>query len=429
MRLASIDRRTRSDAAITSVRDDEFFAEQFPALVERHGELAGAGLRALGGRPLTLEAPQGVWTLAAPDGTLAVRTGPVDGAVVIELDATQFSDWSQQLRTFNAMSVAHEVRMHHGSDRQLQIWDAVWVALLEGWPAVTSDLDFRDRGGDPLDLDRVFTPDDDPTDTAHFLREAGYLHLRDWLDPSAMATIADDIDRALPSYAEGDGRSWWAGLADGSRRCVRLQHFVEHSPTTAELLASDRWDTLRRVLAGDDDLVQAPIEGNCIEALVKPLGVVEGISDVPWHRDCNFGRHAYGCSSTTIGISVTAANATSGQLRVVAGSHRVAMPPLFASDESYLPVVPVPTETGDLTVHLSCTLHEAMPPLERERKVMYTGFGLRPHADARPDAKADLASLRERAHTLTSQPASPVARQSTSRTPSGSRPSADLHPA
>jgi hypothetical protein len=176
------------------------------------------------------------------------------------------------------------------------------------------------------------------------------------------------------------------------------------------MLRSERWAALRRALAGDDDLVQAPIEGNCIEALVKPLGVVEGISDVPWHRDCNFGRHAYGCSSTTIGVSVTAGSATSGQLCVVAGSHRVAMPPLFAFAESYLPVVAVPTEKGDLTVHLSCTLHEAMPPLERERKVMYTGFGLRPRDDAQPEAKAALANLRERAHKLQSQPPSPLAR-------------------
>ena len=412
MSLASLDRRTRSDAHITRVRDDEFFAEQFPGLVERNGALAGAGLRALGGQPLTLAAPAGVWTLIERNGVLAVDPATVDGAVVVDVDEVQFSDWAQQLRTFNAMSVARGLTMHKGNERTLQIWDAVWVALLEGWPAVDPGLEFRDRSGAPLALGQVFTPDDDPLDIAHFLREAGYLHLRGWLEPAAMTQITDDIDRALPEYTEGDGRSWWAGLADGSRRCVRLQHFVEFSPTTAEILKSARWDALRDALAGDDDLVQAPVEGNCIEALVKPLGVVQGISDVPWHRDCNFGRHAYSCSSTTVGISVTAGSATSGQLRVVAGSHRVAMPPLFAPDESYLPVVAVPTETGDLTVHLSCTLHEAMPPLERDRKVMYTGFGLRPRNNARPDAKADLASLRERAHTLTSQPASPLAGRS-----------------
>ena len=28
---------------------------------------------------------------------------------------------------------------------------------------------------------------------------------------------------------------------------------------------------------------------NVIEALVKPIGVVEGISDLPWHKDCSLG--------------------------------------------------------------------------------------------------------------------------------------------
>jgi hypothetical protein len=226
-----------------------------------------------------------------------------------------------------------------------------------------------------------------------------------------MVTIAEDIDRALPRYAKGDGRSWWATVADGAERCVRLQHFVDHSPTTAAMLRSERWEQLRLTLAGDDDLLQAPVQGNCIEALVKPLAVVRGVSDVPWHRDCNFGRHAYGCAGTTVGVSVTPGAATSGQLRVVAGSHRVCMPATLANRSPYLPVVALPTETGDLTVHLSCTLHEAQPPLERERKVMYTGFRLAPRSgeEAEAAAKRRLAELREQAHVLQSQPRSPLA--------------------
>ena len=46
---------------------------------------------------------------------------------------------------------------------------------------------------------------------------AGFLHLRGWLDPADMATIADDIDRAVPTYSKGDGRSWWATTNDGCR--------------------------------------------------------------------------------------------------------------------------------------------------------------------------------------------------------------------
>ena len=409
MPAMSIDRRTRLDADVRDLSGSGFFADDFPTLAARNGPLAAAGLIALHGRPLELHLPDGTFTVRAVDGTLVVDDEPADDPFAVDLDARQFSDWAQQLRTFNAMTVAHELRITAGTLRDAEIWNAVWLALLEAWPVVDPDLEFLDRSGRPLDLQRAFTPDDDPDDVAHHLREVGYLHLRGWLDPADMDRIADDIDRALPSYSEGDGRSWWATTADGARGCVRLQHFVEHSPTTARVLAGDRWQQLRTMLQGDEHLVQGPIEGNCIEALVKPLGVVEGISDVPWHRDCNFGRHAYGCSGTIIGISVTAGTQTSGLLRAVAGSHRVGMPSIFAHGHSYLPVVALPTEAGDVTVHLSCTLHEAMPPLERPRKVMYTGFGLPPRAGDRTEAKRDIAELRERAYKLQSQPPSPVA--------------------
>ena len=209
-------------------------------------------------------------------------------------------------------------------------------------------------------------PTTTPTRSNHFLREAGFLHLRGWLDPADMDTIAADVERALPTYSPGDGNSWWATTADGTERCVRLQHFHDHSPTTLAILTSDRWEQLRRTLQGGDTLVSRPMDTNVIEALVKPLAITKGISDVPWHRDCNLGRHAYGCCSTTIGISVTDGGEGRGQLRVVPGSHRLLMPSSLAgTDAAWLPALPLPTRKGDLTVHLSCTLHEAQPPIRR----------------------------------------------------------------
>ena len=103
---------------------------------------------------------------------------------------------------------------------------------------------------------------------------------------------------------------------------------------------------------------------------------MEGISDLPWHKDCSLGRHSYDCSSITVGISVTGADDKSGQLAVVAGSHRANLQPNFIHPYLDLPVVALPTKAGDVTVHLSCTLHMSHPPIERERRVMYTSFSL-----------------------------------------------------
>jgi ectoine hydroxylase-related dioxygenase (phytanoyl-CoA dioxygenase family) len=149
--------------------------------------------------------------------------------------------------------------------------------------------------------------------------------------------------------------------------------------------------------------------GNRIEALFKPLGVTEGISDIPWHKDCSLGRHSYECCSLTIGISVTGAGPTSGQLRVVPGSHRALVwPSLFDASQLDLPDLALPTETGDVTAHLSCTLHRAQPPTDQERRVPYTGFSLPPRdPDAAAAGRRRLQASRESAPLTTSQ--APVA--------------------
>jgi hypothetical protein len=392
----SLDRRTRFDADVHPISPDVFFADHLPGLVARHGTLVVNGIAKLGARPLAVEVDERAWTLDTDGDTLTVAEGIADDAFVITLTDQQFSDVVQNQKSLNGLVVGRELRSRNGTEHDVSVWDSLLMTLLEGWTVDDDGIQFLDRHGAPLDLGRTFTPNDDPADVAHFLREAGFLHLRGWVEPALMATVSDDIDRAVKHYAEGDGKSWWATLEDGTLRCVRLQEFLDHSPTTESILRSDRWDLLRRTIAGDDQLVQAPVEGRCLEALIKPVGVAAGASDVSFHRDCHLGRHAYGCSGAVVGISVTASNAANGTLRVIAGSHRVAIPVEVAKTDPYLPVVAVPTEPGDLTIHLSCTLHESTPPRIAERKVMYGGgFGLAPRAGDVAGGGAELSKLRE----------------------------------
>src|SRR4051794_12343546 len=182
MRTASIDHRTRYDHDVVDLTPEQFFAEQLPRLLERHGHLAGAGFEALRARPLAIEVGAFSMTLGADGRTMSATGGIRDGAVVVTLDPDQFSDWAQQIRTFDAMISLGELSWRGSGRRQLAVWDALWIAVLEGWAVVDPALRFLDREGDPLDLSRCFTPEDDPMDVAHFLRETGYLHLRGWLD-------------------------------------------------------------------------------------------------------------------------------------------------------------------------------------------------------------------------------------------------------
>jgi len=132
---------------------------------------------------------------------------------------------------------------------------------------------------------------------------------------------------------------------------------------------------------------------------------VKGISDLPWHKDCSLGRHSYDCCSLTVGISVTGAGPGSGQLHVLAGSHRALMWPALIDTARYdFADIPLPTTTGDVTVHLSCTAHMSEAPTERERRVMYTSFRLPAcNTEAAEASLQRISAVREGAYTTVSQ--------------------------
>src|SRR5262249_50291996 len=152
-------------------------------------------------------------------------------------------------------------------------------------PHAPGAVTFAPWRGTPLDLRRTFPSESSPDEMAHFLTEAGYLHLAGVFTAAEMAEVGAGMDRAASSYRGGDGQSWWASTADGRRRLVRMQAFDQRSPAAARLLNDER--LLRLGTIPGDGHVHTGLEGNRIEALVKPIGVVTGISDVPWHKDCS----------------------------------------------------------------------------------------------------------------------------------------------
>ena len=90
---------------------------------------------------------------------------------------------------------------------------------------------------------------------------------------------------------------------------------------------------------------------------------------------------------------------------MLAGSHRALIWPARRQPDVDLPDVPLPTRTGDVTVHLSCTMHMAQPPVTRERRVMYTSFALPARdAHARAGRQALVDEIRELAPQTVSQP-------------------------
>jgi hypothetical protein len=402
----SIDARTRLHKDVRALGRDEVFEALLPDAIAVHGDLAARGvtykeLPAVGfdvdGRSVTLQ---------VVGDTLAIREGLDDAGVVAILPADALSDLVQDAQSTMGLAMTARVEIAVGNITDWIGWEPALRALLDGRKVhETGDITFTDGDGGELDLDRTFTIDDDREEMGHFLEQVGFLHIRDIFAEDEMAAIGVDIDEWIAKATPDDGESWWATDENGVDQAVRVLFFYDKSAALRDAVHDERYQWIGE-LTGDGHAHKGGGEG-----LVKPLGIVRGLSDLPWHKDCGQGRHSYVCSGLTCGISVTGADRVSGALGVIPGSHRANT--MAATRDPKLDLRPrmLETNTGDVTVHCSDTLHRAHPPVERPRKVVYSGFGLPPlpgdviEADPRysREARAELSSVQDRIEAADNQ--------------------------
>ena len=397
--MSTIDVRTRfiGDAQPLA---PSWLHEGLPDVLRETGALGTRGVGVLDLTPLGFEVDGTVGHLTVDGDGLVVREGAGDGAVVA-LDAAAFSELMQDVTSSFGLVMAGRIQMVHGTADQFIAWEPVVRAVLDERPVYESgSVRFSARDGGALDLQHSFRIDDSRDDIGHFLAQAGFLHFADVFTEDEMAAVSADLDAAAAAADRDDGASWWARNDDGWYPS-RILGFNRKSSTLQELMASDRFRVIGQLT--DDAMVQrTEVEDDSAEGLWKKVGVVDGISDVSWHKDCTMGGHSRRCCGLTTGISITGADKESGELGVVAGSHRANTQGTGLHRGFDLPRIPLPTRTGDVTVHCSCTHHMSRPPVSRERRVAYTGFALAPAlGDAAPESDPEI-TRRDR-HALNEQ--------------------------
>jgi hypothetical protein len=374
--MTSIDKRTRF-VGDTVPLDASWLFDELPAILEETGRLAARGVDVLALPTLGFDVDGTTAHFAVEHGALAVREGDADDGPIAILDAAAFSDLVQDLSSTFGLTLGGRMQMRRGAADDFVAWEPVLRAILDARPVYEpGSIEFRARDGSPLEIRQSFRIDESPDDIGHFLAEAGYLHLEGVFTGAEMAAVSADLSDAVAAAALDDGASWWARNNDGWF-ASRILGFNLKSPALRELLDDDRFRAIGTFT--DDAMVQrSPHEGDSAEGLDKKPGVIEGISDVSWHKDCSLGGHSRRCCGMTVGISVTGADQESGELGVVPGSHRANVQQVNLRHDFDLERVALPTRTGDVTVHCSCTLHMSRPPVSRGRRVVYTGFGLAP---------------------------------------------------
>jgi Phytanoyl-CoA dioxygenase (PhyH) len=300
----------------------------------------------------------------------ALRLEPGDDApIVAVLDETAWRDFVHEIATAAGLFYGGRVQFAAGAYADLERWEPALRALASGRSIFDPrTVDLRDAEGGALDLTRTFSLDAPLEPLRHFLNEAGFARVTNVFSADEIARLVEIVERRQAQATPGDGRSWWAKRADGTPVLCRLIYLGPVEPTIAALGADPRIRRLASLAAEPLRIASDRSDGNSV--VIKNPDVVEGLSDLPWHRDCGLGGHPVKCPALNIGIQLDAANAERGRLHFAPGTQRASC---HRADLARASTVAIDTEPGDCTVHLGDVMHAAPPPLGRGpgRRALY----------------------------------------------------------
>jgi len=346
------------------------------------GEAAAPGLLGLEG--LAFQLPTGdAYSYVPRDGGVAVEAGAGAAATVIEI---QSEDWEGLVHDYESVAgllYGSRVRCLRGDAMRFIAWEPALRAMFVGRPIYDPAEPLVDEAGREIEPQRVFQPDDDEDEMAVFLRATGFLVVKGLFSRDEAAAFLAEADALRAEAVKGDKRSWWATTPEGEEICCRVTRAIE-KPRLSTLYGEPR---LRRLadLAGAG-LVAREGEGTGVTCIYKSPGIEEGLSDLPWHRDCGMGGHALMCPVLVASVFLTPATPETGQLRFLPGSGRASCAFREATDARGPEGVGVAAEPGDVSLHFGDVMHAAPPPagrgLARYRISATTNFGsenFRPH--------------------------------------------------
>ena len=362
---------------------DAYHREVLPRhLAEGRGAEAAKSLAGVGA--LALRLPTGeAWTYIPSKDGVAFARGDDAADAVVEIEHESWEGLVHDYESAAGLLYGSRVKCLRGQGMQLIAWEPALRALYTGRPVFDPAGPLHDSAGRELDPTRVFAPDDDEREMSEFLRAAGFLRVRGLFSAEEAAGFLEEADALQAEARQGDQLSWWAKRPDGQEICCRVTRAIE-KPRLATLYGEPRLQRLA-------DLAETGArprmgEGTGVTCIYKHPGIQEGLSDLPWHRDCGMGGHALMCPTFVASVFLTEVRPETGELRFLPGSARASCPFREATDPDAPRGVGVAASPGDVSIHFGDVMHAAPPPtatgLARYRVSATTNFGrpeFKPH--------------------------------------------------
>ena len=348
------------EQAFPTLDFERYHREELPARLEAgRGPIAAHALRGLS--PLAFRLREGgAYTYVRRGDRVEVLAGDAEATTVIELDHAAWQGLVHELEAPAGLLYAGRLSCARGNAMQLMAWEAGLRALYTGRPAYDPErLDLRDRTGAALDVERSFTFDDGREDMAHFLRTAGYLFVRDVFRRDEIDGMLAEAEALRAEARKGDHLSWWGKNAAGEEVLCRVTRAAS-KPRLGALARDPRVHALA-ALAGEG-LAHKRGEGDGVTVIYKRPAMVEGLSDLPWHRDCGMGGHAVLCPTLALSLYLVEATPQTGELVMLPGSHRASFNTIHAGQRGAPPGAHFAARSGDVSLHFGDTMHAAPPP-------------------------------------------------------------------
>jgi ectoine hydroxylase-related dioxygenase (phytanoyl-CoA dioxygenase family) len=330
------------------------FHEAIDDLLAEHASVVGRRPDDL--RPLTISVDGEAVTYRVVDGGVEVVEGEQAPATTVVLSPDAFSDFVHQLRSAFGLGYAGAADVS-GRPDGLMRWEATLRAAWAGQDPALPDVE----------------PGAADAPLAEQLSTQGFALVREVFTPDEVAVLRAEVDRLTALARQDDQRSWWARDIEGDEVCCRLLYTEERSDVIPSIVGDGRLAELLAPVGEDVRLADDRFDGYSV--VMKPPGIVEGLADLPWHRDCGLGGHSVMCPLFNVGIQLEAATEETGRLDFLPGSHASAWWPLGPADMDGRPTVSVDTRPGDVTVHYGHVLHRAGSPTGNGgRRAMYATF-------------------------------------------------------
>ena len=368
-------------AAFPLLDFEDFHRRELPRrLAAGHGALAAeADLASLG--TLAFRLPSGpAFSYRPQPGGIEVVEGDADARTVIEISPEDWSNVVHDLDSAPGLLYAGRVRCLRGNAMRFVGWEPGLRAMFQGRPIFREDrVRLRDRRGAPLDPHQTFTLADDDAEMAHFLRAAGYLLVQGVFSADEVDAFRRHGEGLRAMAREGDRLSWWARNQAGESILCRVTH-GGRIPELRTLHTDPRLQRLKE-LSHHELVTRASTDEERVSLLIKNPGITEGLSDLPWHRDCGMGGHASMCPVLIASIYLWPSRPESGELRMLPGSHESSCGFAEAGGANAPRGISLAADPGDVSLHYGDIMHAAPPPTGAGpyRQCLLLGW-------ARPDA-------------------------------------------